>query len=174
MNGDNGFNYFLKKEERKSLQPKKPRKRLTSFLIILGDILFILLVYTLVFKPAMEKFDKQEEILQKQFEINNIVFTYNIYSRKNDILIDFFAKNKSSNSITITKEEFYLQIISSKTPIVVKPLFDKVIIPQNESKHIPFFIEKNKLSEQFYFRVFYKDKNIKESDTFEINKLNKK
>lgn len=170
MSDNNGVHYFLKKEERKSLQPKKPRKRMTSFLIILGDILFILLVYTLVFKPAMEKFDKQQEKELKQFTINNVLFSYSVFERKNDILIDVLAKNKSKNIFEINKDQFYIEIVSTENPFIVKPLFDKFTLNPDDNKHIPFFIDKTKLEKQFYFKVIYKSKIIKESETIIIKK----
>jgi len=158
----NHFNYYLKPEERKSLKPQKPPTRKWNFILLLANVALLLLIFFLVYKPAVEKLNKENRFYIENFSIE---VEYDFSGK--EIFIDLYIYNEGEdNEFDFSRLNCYL-VFTDSTEINPKlPKFDKEKINGNSGIHyiLSYLInDHNKTNTKFFIRIIYDNKKRYES-----------
>lgn len=154
---------FLKDEERISLRNKKlnQKRRTAPLVILLLDIILIVLVYTFVARPALEKLENaNNKIIIEDLEIE-----YEFITDENFNYFDLYIKNNSIKEKIIDESSIFIETSYLKEKIYSN--FSKITIKPDEAKHILFELPRP-TTNKFYIKVFYKNKEIFQTKLFNL------
>jgi hypothetical protein len=156
------FKYFLKPEERKTSKIKNRPTRKWNVIFTLSNVALLLLIIFLVYKPAMDRLNKENKVFIDGFSIdidfelteNNLFVNLYIFNESRDNYFDF--SRLSCSLVFASNEEIF--------PLNIRE--DKELINQNSGIHyILSFSLKEKKSSTFFIKLKYDNKTIYESKT---------
>ncbi len=168
------FNYFMKKQDRRSIKnaEKTNKKRLLSFGVIFFDIILIVMLFGIIFRPQIEHLDNIEIETEKNLmdelttvELENLNIVFSLIEGKKDITIDLYVINKLEKDIVVEPDNFYITLSSMDKKF--KSKFKPFDVSSKKGKHIPITIDKKDQS-SFWFTCFYKDNEIYQSETIKL------
>lgn len=156
------FKYFLKPEERKSYNIKNKPTRKWNVIFTLSNVALLLLVFFLVYKPAMDKLNKENKVFIDGFsiDIDTELTEYNLFA-------NLYIFNESSNNpFDFSRLSCSLVFANNEEIYPLNLRSDKELIKQNSGIHyILSFSLKEKKSSSFYIKLKYDNKTIYESKT---------
>lgn len=156
------FKYFLKPEERKSYEIKKKPTRKWNVILVLGNVALLLLIFFLVYRPAMEKLNKENRVFINEFSID---IEYEM--TENGIFIDLYIFNNGiKQNFDFSKLFCSIVLINQQEVLPINNKTDIIELDNQKGIHdILTFIPQNKINKGsgFFIRIKYDDKIIYES-----------
>ncbi len=156
------FKYFLKPEERRSNKIKKTPTRKWNVILTLSNVALLVLIFFLVYKPAIERLNKENKVYLNDFSIE---IDYEM--TENNIFVNLYIFNENiPNYFDFSKLSCSLVFIDSEEIYPLNTRKDKQLINKNNGLHyILSFSLKEKRNIGFFIRLKYDNKIIYESKT---------
>lgn len=162
------FKYFLKPEERRSLQIKKKSTRKWNVILTLSNVALLMLIFFLVYKPAMERLENE-----RKFYIDDFSIEIDWEMTEKGVFVDLYIFNtKEDRYFDFSKLYCSLILLDGNEIYPLNKNTEKKIIERQKGIHIINSYSSNEYLNKetgFFIRVKYDDKVMYESKIIKYN-----
>jgi flagellar biosynthesis/type III secretory pathway M-ring protein FliF/YscJ len=157
------FKYFIKPEDRRSNKVKKKAPRKWNIMLTLGNLTFLLLVIFLVYRPAMQRLENKELMVdQYLFKVSHEITESNFF-------VDVYILNKGDmRDFSSQRLKIVLVGVDNKEHESISDIKSDEILDQNQGKHFIYSYSLSEMSKNAYIRIYFDNKVIYESETIKL------
>jgi hypothetical protein len=157
------FKYFIKPDERRSNKVKKKTPRKWNILLTLGNLTFLLLVIFLVYRPAMQRLEN------KELMVDQYLFIVSHEITESNFFVDVYILNKGDmRNFSSQRLKVVVIGVDNKEYESLSSIESEEILDQNQGKHFIYSYSLSEISKSAYIRVYFDNKAIYESETIKL------